>query len=436
MLHILRTYIPETSVLRKAYSWSKAVLANLIYQNPSKHLVIIGITGTDGKTTTSHFTAELLQLLGVKVAMASTEEIWIGSNKQNNTTKRTTLSPFFIQKFLQKAHKESCKAVILEISSHALSQGRVLGIDFNIAAITNISQEHGNYHGDLKDYAKIKAKLFQYVAQTKKEKSLLIANKNMQFFDLFSQIKPDITQTFSLSSEKRSITKNDTDFIATILEVHNSKSIFSLYSQGKKTEAICLNIPGSYNIENALIAIQIALFFNISLDTIIKKIPELNSIAGRLQKIPNLPSSIEVYIDFAVTPGALEKVLTSLKQSNTGKIFIVFGATGKNHDHAKRPLMGKVTSTHADFVVLTEDETYGEDNDKIMKEVASGFDKKKKNFTIIPDREKAIHYALANAKKNDIIVISGMGNFNTRNNGEQEIPWSDTECVHKFFKYT
>lgn len=433
MLYILRKYIPENSWLRKSYSWTKAFLANVLYQNPSKHLIVIGITGTDGKTSTTHFTAELLELLDIKVAMASTEEIWIGKNKKNNTTKRTTLSPFFIQKFLKKAYKNSCKAVILEISSHALSQGRVKGVDFNIAAVTNISQEHGNYHGQLEEYAKIKSKLFQYVAQTKKQKSLLIVNQNMQFYNIFSQIKPSITQSFSLLHNKDS-SKQKADILAKVLKISNAQNIFSLQYQSQKVQNIPLNIPGSYNIENALIAIHIALFFNISLHNILEQIPQLHSIAGRLQKIPNLPFPFQVYIDFAVTPGALEKVLLSLKESNTGKVFIVFGATGKNHDHTKRPLMGQVTTTHADFVVLTEDETYGEDNEQIMKEVASGFDKKKKNSIIIADREKAIHYALAKAKKNDIIVISGMGNFNTRNNGEKEIPWSDTECVYKFFK--
>ncbi|MBT4937158.1 hypothetical protein HON22_04530, partial [Candidatus Peregrinibacteria bacterium] len=203
MLPFLRKIIPEDSPIRKSYSWSKAIAAKILYSNPSKNLKVIGITGTDGKTSTTHFTAELLELLGLKVAMSSTEEIWMAGERRNNTTKRTTLSPFIVQKFLQEAKEKQCDVVVLEVSSHAITQGRILGIEFDGAAVSNISQEHCNYHGSLENYAKTKAELFRKVKDSKKENKILIANKNMQFHELFTNIAPEITKGFSSSYSNR-----------------------------------------------------------------------------------------------------------------------------------------------------------------------------------------------------------------------------------------
>lgn len=418
MLSFLKKIIPERSILRTGYSLSKALLARLKHGNQSQHLRVIGITGTDGKTSSCHFTAHLLELLGEKVAMASTEEIWMNGEKKENSTKRTTLSPMFLQTFLKEAREKNVTTVVLEVSSHAITQQRIYGIDFDGAAITNISQEHGNYHTDMKEYAETKAELFKLVRKSSKDKKILLTNKDMgEFFELFSKILPEAVQTYSLESHADILAKN--------IEYTSESSHF----QVNNTD-MTLNIPGSYNIENILISIGFAQFFGYNMIEIQKQLPHITPVLGRLEKI-DTPTDYEVFVDFAVTPGALEKVLTSLKSVCTGKTWLVFGCTGGNHDQEKRPLMGNIATTYADHVVMTEDETYGEDNDLIFKDILTGVTRK--NYTIIEDRKDAIFYALEHAEKNDMIIVTGMGNFSSRNNGVAEIPWNDKEVILSYF---
>ncbi len=428
MLKILRKIIPENSPIRLFYSWSKSYLAKTIYWNPSKNICVIGITGTDGKTTTCHFTAELLEKLGMKVVMSSTEEIWINWKYKNNKTKRTTLSPFIIQKILKDAVDEKCKVAIIEVSSHAITQKRIAGIDFNWGIITNISQEHCNYHKNIEAYAKTKAKLFKIVNNSKKSNKFLIVNENMKFKKLFSEVNPQITQTYALWNKNTNITVYNT-------KLKKNKSTFTLRDNNKNKEIqnTVLNISGTYNIENILSSILVAQKFWFKLETISKHIKEISPISGRLELI-NTNSNFDVYIDFAVTPWALEQTLTYLKQICNRDIFIVFGCTWANHDHSKRPMMGEITSRLADFVILTEDETYGEDNNKIMEDIEKWFEKKFIAYKKINDREKAINFALKNASNNDIVIITGMWAFTSRNNGIEEIKWSDKKVVEKYFE--
>lgn len=423
MFKYLRSLIPETSFLRLMYSWSKAVCAKIKYGNPSESMIVIGVTGTDGKTSTTHFTAQLLEKLGMRVAMSSTEEIWIAGEKQVNETKRTTLSPFVLQQFLLEAKQKHCQVAIIEVSSHALIQGRVFGVDFSGAIVTNISQEHGNYHKTLEEYARVKSKLFRLVKKSPKQNKILVLNKHMDFYDMFARIDPNITRTYALADEDTSIT-------ASHIAESDHGSIFSLSEDGD-TCSTMLNIPGKHNIENILASALVAEFLGFSMKRIAEQMPYIQPVAGRLEEIPN-DHGFKVYIDFAITPGALEKLLIFAKTTTKGNVTIVFGCTGANHDHEKRPMMGKVASELADFVVLTEDETYGEDNEKIMNEIERGFRMNFLAYKKIGDRSEAIRFALENAKKDDTVIITGMGNFNSRFNGKEEIPWSDRECVKQW----
>ena len=408
MLKFLRKIIPETSPIRLLYSWSKAFLAKIIYHNPSKNICVIWITWTDWKTTTCHFTAELLEKLWMKVAMSSTEEIWINGKYKNNKTKRTTLSPFVIQKFLKEAVNQKCKVAIIEVSSHAISQKRIAGIDFNWWIITNISQEHCNYHKNIEEYARTKAELFRIVNQSKKKNKFLIVNEDMKFKTLFSEVNPAITKTYALGNKNTNLTVYNT-------KLYKNKSNFTLRDNknNKEIDNTILNIPWTYNIENALASSLIAQEFWYSLEKISKSINKLNPVSWRLELIET-PLNYDVYIDFAVTPWALEQTLNYLKAICKRDIFLVFWCTGSNHDHEKRPLMWDI--------------------EKIMKDIEKWF---KKNFIAykkINDREKAINFALKNARNNDIVVITWMWAFCSRNNWIEEIEWNDKEVVEKYFE--
>ena len=426
MLSLLRKIIPEDSILRLAYSWSKALLAKVKYGNPSRDLVVIGITGTDGKTSTTHFTAQLLEELGLKVAMSSTEEIWMAGDYRDNATKRTTLSPFTVQAFLQEAKENKCDVAIIEVSSHALVQGRVFGTEFDGAVVTNISQEHGNYHKDLEEYAQVKSRLFELVHKNKQaKKKILVLNKDMEFYDMFARINPEIAKTYAIEN-------NDTDITAKGITTLPESSNFNI-EQDTNSEKATLNVAGTYNIENMLAASLIAEFFGFSLKDVAKQFAKIRPVAGRLEEI-DTSTGFRVFIDFALTPGALEKLLTYAQDITAGNVILVFGCTGANHDQIKRPMMGKVSSTLADYVVVTEDESYGEDNENIMSDIESGFRKDFVAYKKINNRGEAIDFALSNAKAGDTILITGMGAFTSRNDGEKEIPWSDRECVETFLK--
>jgi UDP-N-acetylmuramoyl-L-alanyl-D-glutamate--2,6-diaminopimelate ligase len=423
LLNLLRKIIPEDSKLRLFYSWSKAVLAKALYFNPSKDLFILGVTGTDGKTSTVHFTAQLLELLGKKVAMASTEEIWIAGEKKENKTKRTTLSPLYIQKFLKEAKEKECEVVVLEVSSHALVQGRVFGIDFNAGIVTNISQEHCNYHKSLREYALSKLKLFELVEKSPKSEKLLLVNKNMQFYDFFANINSNLTKTYALNTP-------EADYSAEELLSFEDKSCFKI-AENADLE-FNLNVAGTYNVENILAAMALARFLGFSLTEIHAKLPKVRSVSGRLEPV-EVKAPYKVFVDFALTPGAFKKLLDYGRKITKNKLWIVFGCTGADHDQIKRPQMGETAEKLADFLVLTEDETYGEDNQKIVDDIKRGFSPEMKHYKVIHDRKEAIFYALKNAEEGDTIFITGMGNFTSRNNGKEEIPWSDRDTVKSYF---
>lgn len=181
-----------------------------------------------------------------------------------------------------------------------------------------------------------------------------------------------------------------------------------------------LNVAGDYNVQNVLIAAMVAHHCGTSREEIAEKIPLIHPVAGRFEEVISDPFS--VVIDFAVTPGALESILHYAKKVAEGNVRIVFGCTGGNHDHSKRPQMGEVATRHADYVVLTEDESYGEAIENIFAEV---YPTSKENVTMIPERREAIYYALDHAKPGDVVIITGMGALESRNDGTKEVAWSD-----------
>lgn len=415
----LRQKIKEDSFLRLSYSWGKSFLANVFFKNYSKDLVVIGVTGTDGKTSTTYFIAQILEQLGQKVALASTEFLWIDQDKQENKTKRTTLSPFFLRKFLKKAKQKNCKYVVLEVSSHALSQGRIWGIEFDKVLLTNLSQEHTNYHKTYLEYAKTKAKLLKYLKKSKKLNKNIFVYNQIDFKKEFLKVAPSLTKTYAL--------KDKTADLSVLDYKNQEKGYFFSF----KDENFFTNLQGDYNLENLLGSILIINSLGFSLKDLKKPIENLKLVPGRLEEIKN-NQGFRVFVDFALTPRALENLLKYGQKITKNQVWIVFGATGANHDKKKRPLMGQVVSQYADKIVLTEDENYGEDNQKIMADVSEGI-KEKSKLIKINDRKEAIFYALNNAKTGDIVFVTGMGNFTTRNLNLKEVPWSDREIIQSFF---
>lgn len=356
MKEILRPLIPQWAI-NYFYHLPLAIMANILYGFPSRGLKVIGVTGTDGKTTTVHMIFEILKAAGKKVSTVST----ISSPGLHVTSP----DPFVVQKLIKEAVKEGSEYMVLEVTSHALDQYRFWGIKFEVGVITNITHEHLDYHKTFKNYYHSKLKLIK---------------------------------------------------MAKIPVVYKRKKLK-------------LKIPGDYNIENASAAIAVTTALGIDQVLAKKVVENFTGLVGRMEEVKN-KKGIKIIIDFAHTPNALEQALTTLQKNCRGKLIAVFGCAG-GRDEGKRPLMGKIATKFARYVIVTAEDPRGE-LDKINKQITQGI-KTGVDFLVINDRQEAIDFAINKlAKKGDTVGIFGKGHERSMNlDGKHEIPWSDREATLK-----
>lgn len=423
MLTFLRKIIGPKNPLRFFYYNFKSFVAALIYGFPGKKIKVIGITGTDGKTTTANLITHLLNQSGRKTGLISTTSFAIGAEKFVNPTKRTSVSPFLMNRLLCTMLREKCEFAVLEVSSHALEQKRFFGVDFDIAVLTNITPEHLDYHKNLDEYRRVKSLLFQKITQSKRKNNqpkTIILNRADHVFTEFSKFKSE--QKFSYALQK------DADFWADNIKLSANQSNFILHFQEKKI-SIELPLPGEFNIENALASVAVVYSVGIDLTKIPAYLQSFGGVPGRMEKI-EAGQNFNVIVDFALTPEALKKLFQTARNFTAGNLIGVFGCAGER-DQSKRPLIGKIATEMLDFFILTDDETYLEDGAKIRNEIKKGISEAKTNWQEIPDRWEAIRFALQKAKKGDTVLITGMGCEATRNLGGREIEWDEREIVRQ-----
>lgn len=406
----MKKLIPQS--IKNIYHLGQAILANLIYGFPTRKMKVIGITGTDGKTTTVQLVARILEEAGKKVAMASTINFRINGEEEKNLSHFTTLSSFAVQKFARQAVEAGCEYLILETSSHSLDQYRVWGIDYAIAVITNVTREHLDYHKTMEKYREAKAKLFQ-------KAKVAIVNLDMEKPEEFLQYDNKTKLTYSTKN-------NQADFFAEDIKLNIDSTNYKL-----KTTNFNLKLIGDFNIENALAAISVGVCENINLETCARALEKITGVPGRMEYVDN-DRGLNILVDFALTPDALEKLYSVLQKIKKpeARIIAVFGACGER-DRGKRPIIGEIVSRYADFVIITNDEPYHEDSLQIISEIVAGIKIKKENenFWIIPNRRTAIAKALQLAKADDIIAVTGMGAEESMVVGDQKIPWNDKEVI-------
>lgn len=404
--------------LKNWYHLACAFLASCLYRFPARSLKIVGVTGTNGKTTTTEMIGTILREAGLKVAVASTIDFWINEKRIVNESKFTTTNSWQLQKFLRQAVNEGCKYVVLETSSHALHQNRVWGIPFEIGVITNITREHLDYHKTMKEYRAAKIKLFQ------KAKSAVINADMIHPEDLIKIVQGPVL----LYSTKY----DEVDIKAGAIQLDFHKSEFRVGE-----DIYQLRVPGFFNIENALASIGVARFLNISTDTVKKALASITGIPGRMELVPN-DKKIDIIIDYAVTPDAFEKLYTSvlpLKIPGT-RIFHVFGSCGER-DRGKRPILGEIAGKAADIIILTNEDPYYEDGERIIDEIEPGLERfktKEKNYFRIYDRESAIRKAIQLAEIGDIILVTGKGAETSMAIREKRIPWSEKDIIQKILQ--
>jgi len=382
--------------VKNLYHLAQAYLAALIFNFPSKNLVVIGVTGTDGKTTTVQMIYEILKAASYKVSMISSIKAVIGSKVYDTGFHVTTPSPWQVQRFLRKAVDLGGQYFVLEATSHGLDQNRLAFVKFKLAVITNITHEHLDYHQTWQNYAQSKAKLFKNV-------HFSILNADDKSYDFLKSKADGKISTYSV----------------------RSTADFNL-----KKFPIKLKIAGDYNLANALAAAAATSVLNIKKSKIQKALNDFQEVLGRMEEV-RLGQDFKVIIDFAHTPNALEQILKTMRSQFTvygSQIIAVFGAAGER-DKTKRGLMGKVAAENADISILTAEDPRTEKVEDICDQIAKGLTlagkKENKDFYQIYDRAKAIEFAVNLAKKNDIVALFGKSHEKSMTYGKKDLPWDE-----------
>ena len=397
MLNTLKNIL-RNSIFYSIYKRLEALIASKYYWNPSKKMIVIWVTWTDWKSTTCNLIHYLINRKLGKCALVSTINLKIWDNQQPNNTKLTALPPFQLQKFLQEAVNSWCEYAVIEVSSHWLAQHRVDWIDFDVAVLTNITEEHLDYHNSIDEYAKTKKQLFYKVIRNINWKGFAVLNKDDVYWKEWDEEMPfDKIETYSIqipaSIRWKEIKefKDHTEFIVNYLSENIPAKI---------------NLLWTFNVYNVLAALATWKLLGIDLKEWVKTIQDFKWLPGRLEVIKDKKWTT-YFIDFAHTPAALENVLRFLSSVKWNwKIITVFGAPW-NRDKTKRPVMWRKVNTFSDYIIVTDDDPDTEDRLSIIKDIIKWIDRKYwDRFWIQPERELAIQLAVEIAWKDDIVLIA------------------------------
>lgn len=430
----MKKIIPQK--LKNIYHLCRSVFSAAWFGFPAKKIKVIGVTGTNGKTTTVQMIAEILHEAGHKVAVASTINFRIGDEQWVNKTKFTTLSGWNTQKFIAKAVKADCEYLVLEVASHALDQNRVWGIEFDVAAITNVTREHLDYHGTMGQYRKTKETLFHKI----KQGGFAVVNLDMEepkdFLDAAGSARK-YGHTLKAGDENspsldESVKDDELKVVtASEVEVKQHKSFFTL--NGTKFE---LNLVGDFNVENALTAICSCMSQGVSLSVASEALKKITVVPGRMDYVKN-SKGIDVVIDYALTPDSMEKLgryFSEGKGESERKLIWVFGSCGER-DRGKRPIMGDIVARYADNLIVTNEDPYNEDPQTIIDEVFAGVLEEGRvegeNAYRIFDRKEAIKKALEMAHQGDVVLVTGKGAEETMAVGSERVAWNDRQVIEE-----
>lgn len=424
----IKKLISLDSPLRVLYHFLRWVVAFYVYGNPARDMIVIWITWTKWKTTTTNIIAKWLRDAGEKVFMFSTVNYMIWDDFLENNLKMTSPSPFVLQKLLKKAKNAGCKYAVIETSSHSIFYNRNYWIDFDIVALTNISQDHLDLHKTMENYYKIKLKLFENLVRYRRKnwiKKVSVVNIDSQYSSEFLNIVDDNKYTYWLSNTAQIKAQNITYWIDfTEFEIKIPWNTVKM-----KTK-----LKWEFNIYNILASVCVLISQKVPLDSIVNTIATTNWIPGRLEEVSN-NKWIKIFVDYAHTEDSLKNVLETVRNITwIWKIITVFGATW-DRDKSKRPKMWKVVNELSDSIILTDDDTYTENSLSIINDVAKWIKRKEwDNFWIVPDREDAIRTALIMAQKSDLIIIAGKWAETLQITNKWPINWSDVWTVKKILK--
>ncbi|MDO8504093.1 MAG: UDP-N-acetylmuramoyl-L-alanyl-D-glutamate--2,6-diaminopimelate ligase [bacterium] len=384
---------------------------------PARNLVVIGITGTDGKTTTAHLTYEILRKAGLKVALISTVAAYLDNEIIDTGFHTTTPDARVLQPLFRKLVDRGVKYVVLEATSHGLDQHRLLGANFWAGVLTNVSHEHLDYHKTIERYKAAKAKLFRGV-------KVAVLNRDDPSFDYFKARVPNNSRVISYSVGHKAT------LCATRLKLANSGMTFSI-SESVKLHELETSLVGQYNVSNILAAVGVARALKVTWPVIARAVKGFRGVEGRMETVDN-NRGLRILIDFAHTPNALQNLLETLSRlkGKGSRLIAVLGSAGER-DFLKRPAMGEIAAKFADISIFTAEDPRSEDVNNIIDQMLEGAKKanNKHEYFRLPERGEAIKKAIDMAHKGDIVVICGKGHERSMAYNGVEYLWSDQEAV-------
>ena len=392
-----------------------ALLSRNFFGDPAGEMQIIGITGTNGKTTTTYLLKHLLEdTIGAKVGLIGTNGNMIGSEFIH--TERTTPESFELQQLFAEMKSAGCTHVVMEVSSHSLVLSRVAGIDFAVGAFTNLTQDHLDFHHTMEEYAAAKALLFSVCR-------VGCINIDDKWADNMMKNAPCRLLTYSADG-------NEASLAAENIKLSAKGVSFTASCDGKRAD-VSLAIPGKFSVYNALNTIAVGLALGISLDDCAMAMKTAHGVKGRMELVPT-DGDYTIVIDYAHTPDALENALKALRADHNGRLVALFGCGG-DRDRTKRPIMGAIAADNADFVIVTSDNPRTEEPKAIIDDILEGMKDSDTPMQVIVDRPEAIHWALAHAQKDDIIVLMGKGHETYQEVNHVKHHMDEREIVAEYF---
>lgn len=394
---------------RRAY----ADFCGAFFSNPARRMKLIGITGTNGKTTTAFLLKDIFEKNGYKCGLVGTVQDMAGDTVFYS--ERTTPDSFELNCLFSKMVKRGCEYCIMEVSSQALSQGRVDGLSFDCAVFTNLTQDHLDYHGTFENYAKAKKKLFSMC-----RKGIINIDDEKGLY---------MTHGEKCQSVTYSLLEDSADYTAKNIVQKSNGTEYEIIHKNKSIKAE-VGIPGLFSVYNSLAAIACASQEGIPLEKAVQSLKDSKGVKGRAEVVPT-NRDFTVIIDYAHTPDSLENILKTIKGFAQGRIITVFGCGG-DRDKAKRPVMGEIAVKFSDYLIVTSDNPRSENPQEIIKDILKGCKSAEITVETIENRRKAIERALAIGEKDDIILLAGKGHETYQILGDKKIHFDEREIVSEY----
>lgn len=381
--------------LKGLYHLLVAIVANIWFGFPSRKLTVIGVTGTDGKTTTTTLVYEILKANGFKTSMISTVHAVIAGHEYDTGFHVTTPTPWFVQKYLREAVHHGDTHMVLEVTSHALSQYRVFGVRFTVGVLTNVTHEHLDWHGTMDSYIATKLTLL-------KRAEIAVINRDEAYV---------YQKAIQMLRHKKYITYG----------IHREAMV------NPKTHPFRTKLPGEFNTYNILACLAVVQALGIDQKKARLVVARFPGVPGRMETVATKP--FRVIVDFAHTPNGIDKALATVRPTVKKRLIHVFGSAGLR-DRTKRPFMGAASAKFADVIILTEEDFRTEDVDDVMSQIASGIPAGHDVYRY-PNRQDAINFAVSIAKPGDAVILTGKAHEKSICRGRTEYPWNEFEAVKK-----